>query len=882
MNTHVKRALWFMIVCQTSLTLANIATLHAATKVESYSGMPFGVGKVTVDILRGKAVLPLSDERFTIEEINGRAFYPVMQEERVKNVVRQLLKMDSPRQVTLYFLFQGAEPFEMSVFAPNEQGVRVTPVDDPGRHARLLDEWWGQMTGRLQRLEKDPAYPPVAENFLTANLARRLQKTIPVAKKGLLPWSKTQDSALGELFVTEAYQLQVDRELLSTRPNLEQELLPLPQRETWSQDEELELNEEIAIEPMAVYVPEECFYIRFGNFTNYLWFRDLNKKWQGDIGNMIMRRGILRGSGERTQQQLSLKENALAKILGPQVIADAAIIGMDPYVGQGAAIGILFQAKNNLLLSQDLMRQRRAALGKFASAKEETIKILDQDVSLISTPHGEVRSYYVRQNEFHLVTTSKTLVLRFLEAGSGKGSLASNRSFLKSRQKLPVERQDTVFGFVSSEFFLNLCSPHYRVETERRIRSYRERHLLELSRYAAAVERSPAVSTEEFIDSGMLPQGFGLRADGSVLKETEDGFLDSVRGGPGYYLPVPDVPIESITSEEKANYDRFIKRIRKDVGEFPPIAFGLRRTTREDSAVDTMTLDVSVAGISNSKLGELSDNLGDPTANQLRAIEGDILFVEAALKLALPFSRGEQEAQHLFGALRDFRSPLVVQNGGLLPGDKPSELVRGYLGAWPKPGILKLFVGDSPAPDAQPNEVGEDLWQAKQEEFLVISFKSEVLDQVLPNLTWEPAERPAQVRLRLHDLTNTEMAKNVSAFGYMRSRETSMAASRLMNSLANQLHVPRPECLSVAERLVDGKFDCALGGTYEMYATERGLEVWLSSSLPEQNRFLLTEVPEDFQLPLLDWFRGLRGDAEITDDELRVHLEIDILESALP
>ena len=878
----VRKVLWIILGCQTSLTLLNTGALFAATKVEAYSGTPFGVGKVTVDVLRGKAVLPLSDERFNLEEINGRAFYPVLQEERVKNVVRQLLKMNSPRQVTIYFLFHGEESFDLSVFAPNEQGVRVVPVDDQSRHAGLLDLWWDQMTSRLQRLETNPAYPPVAENFLAANLGRRLKKSIPVAKKGLLPWSKTQDSILSELFVTESYQLQVDRELLSTRPNLEQEVFPLPNNSEEVLGNEFEIQKEIIVEPMATCVPEECFYIRFGNFSNYLWFRDLNKKWQGDIGNMIMRRGILRGSAERAQQQLSLRENALAKILGPQVIADAAIIGMDPYVGQGAAIGIIFQAKNNLLLSQDLMRQRRAALEKFDNAKEETIKVLDQDVSFISTPYGQVRSYYVRIDTFHLVTTSKTLVKRFIESYSGKASLALNERFLHSREKLPLEREDTVFGFVSSEFFENLCSPHYRVETERRIRSYRERHLIQLSRYAAAVEGSQAISPDQLISSGMLPQDFGLRFDGSKLEETDDGFLDSLRGAPGYYIPVPDVPVSMISSEEKASYDRFSKRVRQEVGIFPPIAFGIRRNSNEASSTDTMTLDVSITDISKSKLGTLSENFGEPTLDQLRPIEGDILFVEAALKLAFPFSRGEKEPQHLFGALRDFQSPLVVQNDGLLPGDKPSELVRGYVGAWPKPGILKMLVGETQAPEAHPGEVRADLWQAKQEDFLVISFKPDVLEEVLPKLKWEPAERPAQVRLRLHDLTDTQMANNVNAFGYMRSRETSLAASRLMNSLANQLHVPRPECLNVAEQLVDGKFTCALGGTYEMYSTNRGLEVWLSSSLPENNRFLFTEVPEDFQLPLLSWFRGLQGDLKITKEELTIHLEIDMLESALP
>ena len=52
-------------------------------------------------------------------------------------------------------------------------------------------------------------------------------------------------------------------------------------------------------ELIAAHVPVECFYLRFGSFTNYLWFRDFLDHWQGDLGNMIVLRSIDRGAGER-------------------------------------------------------------------------------------------------------------------------------------------------------------------------------------------------------------------------------------------------------------------------------------------------------------------------------------------------------------------------------------------------------------------------------------------------------------------------------------------------------------------------------------------------------------------------------------------------------
>ena len=58
--------------------------------------------------------------------------------------------------------------------------------------------------------------------------------------------------------------------------------------------------------------------------------------------------------------------------------------------------------------------------------------------------------------------------------------------------------------------------------------------------------------------------------------------------------------------------------------------------------------------------------------------------------------------------------------------------------------------------------------------------------------------------------------------------------------------------------------------------------MWTSTALAPQNRFLLTAPPEDFQLPALTWFKGLRGDLRLERRELPAHVEIDMAKSAVP
>lgn len=850
---------------------------------EAYVGEPFGVGRVTIDVFRGEPSIPLSDERFTVLEEAGRAMYPVLKMEPIKQLVRQLLSIETPRKVTIYYLFQGDEPFDLSVFSPVEQAVRVKPIRDVSAHHRLLDEWWSEYSDRWNRLRGNAKFPPVAENFLTATFARRLGRTLPEPSGGLFNWNKKKDSVLSDLFAGDAYQLRIDREMLLDQTQPDAERVPLPEPVVWREPAiDASQLKDVAVEPIAAHVPAECFYARFGKFTNYLWFRDFKTKWEGDLQNMLRRHGIRRAAAQRSKQQMSLQENVLAKIFGPQVIADAAIIGLDPYTAQGAGVGILFQAKNSEMLTQDLTRQRRMALTNFPDAAESTVRIADRDVSLIATPDGRVRSYYVQDGDFHLVSTSATLVERFLEAGAGEESLADLPSFRLARQRLAVDRNDAVFVFVSEKFFQNLCSPHYRIETMRRVRSAREPLLLEMAALTAATENLSQTSTDNLIAADVLPPDFAARTDGNALEATGDHTVDSRRGAPGFFVPVADMEVADASAAEVATYRQFIERFQAEVGQMPPIAIGLERQPHEGGG-ETMVVEVFAEPLDGLKLDSLRDHLGDPDENHLRPVEGDVVSCEAILDMALPLGGGELQMHHLFGGLRDFRSVLTVENGVVMPGEGPAEFVRGYLGAWPKPGLLQWFTASSEPPDdGEPEPVGEKMWRAQQDEFLLISFKPDVIEEVLPQLHMEPAGRPAQVWLRVDDLTDKQLTDTVNALGYMRSREASVAASRMMNSLANQFHIPRPQCRELAERLVDGTFVCPLGGEYELFAPEKDLEVWVSTALPPENRFLLTKVPEDFHLPLLDWFRGIRGDFCLEQDALSAHLEIDMTSAAVP
>jgi len=247
---------------------------------------------------------------------------------------------------------------------------------------------------------------------------------------------------------------------------------------------------------------------------------------------------------DRGEKQLGLEKNALSDLFGEAAISDVALIGRDTFLEEGAAIGILFQARNELF-ENDIRQQQKRALMQFKDrgAMIETLKIAGHDVEFLSTPDNRLRSFHAQDGMFHLVTTSRVMVERFFEVGGGKPSIADSAEFKLARAKMPIERQDTLFAFFSPQFFEGLLTPQYQVELHRRMRSIVEMELMQMAQLAAKNERLPD-DVDSLIAAGLLPKDFGQRPDDSQIVMTDAGMTDSLRGPRGNFLPITDVPIK--------------------------------------------------------------------------------------------------------------------------------------------------------------------------------------------------------------------------------------------------------------------------------------------------------------------------------------------------
>jgi hypothetical protein len=349
--------------------------------------------------------------------------------------------------------------------------------------------------------------------------------------------------------------------------------------------------------------------------------------------------------------------------------------------------------------------------------------------------------------------------------------------------------------------------------------------------------------------------------------------------------------------------------LQGSVGSFAPACLALKRT---DSPVqkgwDRIAADVRVARYSEMPVAKWPAMLGEAQANRVAPIEGDAVSLEIVLGAL-------GDPVHLFGGIRDFRSPLVVRQGDVQPARSITDSIRAYVGGWPRPHLIDRYLGRPAGPldqdgIARTNGIGGlfDLWFRRADDFFLFSFKRDVLLEVGRQLAMIEAERPAQIRLHIDDISDMQIATTVNGLGYKRARDTSASASRFMNSLTTQLHVPAEEARVLGEELVAGKFRCPLGGKYVIVdmaeggagriigdpaatngttaealpppaepATGGGRKLWASTAPPPENRFLLTVIPADYQMPLMNWFRGLSADIARINDELWLNAQLDMV-----
>ncbi len=866
-----RRVLYVVAAMVASVALPAAAAL---AQVEAVAGQPFGVAEVTIDYppddLEG---LPDSTA-LSVTSPDRRVGYPAF--EGFRKRLRYLTGFP-PGRLTVLFLFRGDEPFDVTIRTPIAQTVHVVPRSRPqALRDRLLRRWWRTYSAFLRDQSSLSDYPLVAETYLSSMLSRRLNLPTQLVQRLRSGPSQSEGRQTLKL-LTGAEALRMDiltNSCLGLDLDTQPARLALPIPPAWRQLTFETRHEDVAIEPMAMRVPHECFYVRFGQYSNYIWLNALLEDYGGDIRSMVSARGVRAGVSQRVQNQLALEQGVLAELLGPQTIADVAMLGMDTFTREGAAIGAIFEAKNRLL-EVDLVRQRQEALfrEKDNGSTMSTVQIAGRDVSFLATPDNRLRSYYVIDGPYHLVTNSRRIVERFLEVREGSGSLGESPEFRHARAAVPISREDTIFVYFSAAFFENLLSPPYQVELNRRLRAATDLEHITLAQLAARNEGQRGDTLDQLIDAGLLPRGIGARPDGSRPFMTDTRIMDSLRGARGFFTPVPDVEINEVSQAEQDRYASQSAYYTQHWEQMDPLLVAIKRYALNDPGRERITIDAIISPLDDTKYEWYLSLLGEPTKYQLVPPTDNLVSVEATLRGGLVFPGIPPHT--LFLGIQDHAA---LQNDPLRDAPRLLQIFRtlpGYLGAWPKPGFLDLLpwnLAGAPATEGMA-QLLLGIWRWQGRGFSVLSMDPEILQEVDRQVGFAETDEPAQIRVRVGDLSNARFRDWLDSWGYSRGQNATTGNARFLAILTQQLGVPQADALTVAQQLLDAQLVCPLGGEYQLLG-DHNSATWKSTAAADQGgRY---QVPEAYIAPPLVWFRGLEAQVMRYPERvvLRAHVDM--------
>ncbi|MDA0661180.1 MAG: hypothetical protein O3C60_20455 [Planctomycetota bacterium] len=841
--------------------------------VVAYAGRPFGVGRITLAPPNGPTPHAIDREAFELRETNGRVLYPVFSTGPILRFVRNLLGRDNYRQgdiVQIWFLFQGDDPLQLELLGYDRQQFHITPQSRPQFHDRELRRWWDAYLQHATQRVKASDYPPLVETYLTNMLAKRLGLAAP--KLISAPRPASEKGALSLLLSPESLHLELVEELMRAVPaNHGAADQPLPDPIPWErphlatgeQEPNQDANTEVKTEPLADHVPEECFYIRFGSFDNFRWFRAMLRRHGGDLARMVTLRAHDNGANQRMEEQLAIKEGALAALLAGQVISDVALIGRDLFLQDGAAIGILFETRLPLL-GQDIQRQRRLALESFrdAGATETFIELAGQKVSFISTPDNRLRSFYVQDGRYHLVTTSQWIAEHFLLAGQGKSRLSATPDFQAIRRVHTADTPDTAWVYMSTSFLEGLFEPHYQIELQRRLTALAEMELQLLASAAARVEHLKSTDVASLQSAQLLPSNFGRRVDGATVATGDGIWSDSLRGRRGTFTPIPDVPIEKVSTAEVTKYRETSIALLQAWQQLDPVMVAIRREKEEASRQETVALRVRMLPFQRAKLGPLVDLLGPPSTIALQPASDDIIFAEAVLRPEK--SAQTSEGQHLFLGVKDALPQHDLPEGRILLALRMFSELPAYLGAWPEPGWLEKlpWVRRARTDEQGIARLPSGLWRYQSPQgTTLISFHRDVLESATAEVKPLDNVEPAQLRFRVGNIADSALREWTRDQEYTRAWQASQGNIRLLHTMTQQFGIPREESQQLVQQLLNVKLICPLNGTYELRASDIGLRFWTSTALDRPK--------EEYLPPLLNWFRGGHGHVTVEG----VHLD---------
>jgi len=831
-------------------------------------GEPFGVARVECVLPADADVshLPIS-RSLALGGDHKRALYPVF-----------WVKEYSPRRCILGFLFKGTDTFSVGTRGIVNLPVVVVPKQAPQqRHEELLEEWWTHYQAAAQRVSREEDYSPLAENYLAAMLARRLHLKLEPPQQPFYAPNEAIARELGLFLGTESIRVALqNKQFLATGVDTEPGRLPLPAAVAVQPVVLPPLLREPQVEDLASVVPEECFYIHFPAFPKLGQLRRKLEAWGGTVDQLITMRGVDDDVAAKLQRQFALPEADLAALADKDCIGAVAVIGCDTFLREGPALGLILEARQPEALAAGLAEVRKRIVVDWG-AREESLILRGQKVSYLFTDDRRVRSFHVSNGKYDLVTNTRTIAERFLEAAANIRPLQADAGFRHARTSFPPDYRDEAFIFLSDPFIRALVGPAYRIEMARRLRARTELDMVILARLAASAEGVTATEIPGLIKLGFLPDSFGRRPDASYIVERTGSSYDLPRGSRGYLLPIPDMPVTGVTQAEVTAYESFRWSYQREWERMDPVAIRVR----SDAVGETtkVTLDIHILPFARRHYDMLAGTLGGKSSRVLRPLPNEIAHIQGNL-IEHFFSAASRQAWAMLG-LSDFTPRFELKDGVLKALDNPNTLpLHAAATDWLTRTVLGQAVAEKDVSFllniGGPGVIPPTWWARLSGAVLLVAPTKERVEQLAPALTWEEGKEPAQVHLWIGNLSQSRARALVDAFGYAWARRVSLGNVDFLHVLDQQFKVKPRHCPEAAQEILCARPVCPGGGKYrlraEPAASATAYEATVYSGRPD------SAIPAEWRFALLDWIERLSIDFSFDTNAINSHVELQLTE----
>lgn len=877
----------------------------------------FGVVEIELTLPADSELEYRPDWACRVSSADGRVFYPAYRFEFAedKNEGKQL--RGKIRRLTTSFLSLDEQPLAVDLRYGSQSLLtrQDVPINVAAEEQRpLLTDWWASYTQPSR--EPFNAEARQLKLYLHDMLARRMQ--LPAAAP--LPTIEVEKSALQRYFEKSvgtflgfaSVQTALGEQTSFTPPKVEPLDRPIPQPPPIVSVQFPEPAAHVAIESIASHVPEDCIYLRCHSVENYLWFRDLLLGWGGGLNEIVSPRRLERPVRERLESQLALIADLEAQAKLQHSLSDLALVFGDTCFEDGAAVGVLFQAKNNQQVGAFIKQQRERALAAFRGSRAVEMQVMvgDDEVSLLTTSDKRLRSYYAVNGKHHFVTNSEYLVGRFFEASRGTRNLASLKEFRYARSKARLDTAQDVFFYMPDPFFQRIIRPEYQIEIARRQQAKADVQHLELARLAATGEGLVVTSVNQLLSRGFLPTAFANRNDGSHAALVNGRAEDSLRGQPGTFLPICDLQITKATADEVSNYERFANHYRSQYRRMDPVAVVISHQQTAGGR-EQVQVEITVTPFALGTYATIQNALSEPQQARIVGPADELLSLRASLRTS----------QHLrflaWASVHDAKLDFQLVDGQLqvdnlkagesfagtnwqlalnrLEPDCQETLIglASNLGAFSSvaglANMVDVLVGgyanvvgsllNLPIPFQRIEMPRINLPRASGPGYQLRSPRADLRDKELFHT--ETTADKHQVRFELKGLQGTKIEPYIQAYTYLEARRASAQQAALLELTMQQLCLRPDDVLPTLEAIHGAKFLCPLAGQWKFTAEQMAgdplpSQQWCSDRWTASSVYDETAVPADYRFPFTAWLRDLNLGFSLQGQTLSADLLLEV------